>query len=80
MSNSSTAVITVVHGRHEHLALQSEAWGLSNEAPELRCVVAIDDTGAQDVVGTGCHVVHQPGAAGVCEGDPSVARRVRALV
>lgn len=40
-----TATITVVHGRHDHLAWQSAGWGLSTIAPDIRCIVAIDDPG-----------------------------------
>lgn len=72
MSISCTAVITVVHGRHEHLALQAEAWRLSTVTPDLRCVVAIDDEGAADVVGDRCDVVHHPGDA---DGLPLAAAR-----
>lgn len=62
MNAPRTAVITVVHGRHRHLALQSSAWPLSTVAPDLRCVVAIDDDAAARVAGTNCAVVRHPAA------------------
>lgn len=74
MSVPRTAVITVVHGRHQHLALQSEAWRLSSVAPELRCVVAIDDADAAAAAGTRCAVVHH---AGTADGLPLAAARNR---
>jgi N-acetylglucosaminyl-diphospho-decaprenol L-rhamnosyltransferase len=70
-----TAVITVVHGRHRHLALQSAAWEQSTVAPDLRCVVAIDDPDVAAVAGPDCTVVPHP-AAGI-DGLPLASARNR---
>lgn len=45
------AVITIAHGRHEHLARQ--VWGLARQtqAPDVYVVVSIDDPGLGAVVG-----------------------------
>ncbi|CAD6003845.1 glycosyltransferase family 2 protein [Agreia sp. COWG] len=40
---SRVAVITIVHGRHEHLALQRRGLGRSLRSPDDYIVVAIDD-------------------------------------
>jgi GT2 family glycosyltransferase len=37
------AVVTIVHGRHAHLALQHEGLAASHRRPDHRVVVAIDD-------------------------------------
>lgn len=57
MSDLRTAVITIVHGRHRHLALQSLALQRSTVVPDVRCVVAIDDPDVASVAGLGCDVV-----------------------
>jgi GT2 family glycosyltransferase len=38
-----TAVITIAHGRHDHLRAQQEALARSHRAPDVRVVVAMDD-------------------------------------
>jgi len=38
-----TAVITIVHGRHDHLALQHDGLAMSARMPDHRVVVAMDD-------------------------------------
>ena len=38
-----TAVITIAHGRHDHLAAQQAALARSDRAPDVRVVVAMDD-------------------------------------
>ena len=43
------AVVTVAHGRHEHLLLQSAGLDRSQVRPDLRVVVAIDDPAAAGV-------------------------------
>lgn len=60
MRTARTAVITVVHGRHDHLALQAEAWRLSTIAADMRCVVAIEDIDAEAFAGVDCTVLHIP--------------------
>ncbi|MHC8420790.1 glycosyltransferase family 2 protein [Streptomyces sp. NB004] len=42
-----TAVITLVSGRHEHLALQHQGLARSNRAPDHYVVVALDDSVAE---------------------------------
>jgi len=49
------AVITIVHGRHGHLALQQEGLAASTRAPDVRVVVAMDDPTLD-----GAGVVHVP--------------------
>lgn len=39
----TTAVITIVHGRHDHFALQEAGLRRSTRPPDLRVVVAMDD-------------------------------------
>jgi N-acetylglucosaminyl-diphospho-decaprenol L-rhamnosyltransferase len=53
--SSGLGVVTVVHGRREHAALQRESLRRSTRQPDVRVVVAMDD---EDV--TGDHVVHLP--------------------
>lgn len=43
MTAPRVAVVTVVHGRHDHLRRQQEGLRASVRAPDVRCVVAIDD-------------------------------------
>ena len=38
-----TAVITIAHGRHDHLAAQQAALARSDRAADVRVVVAMDD-------------------------------------
>ena len=47
---SAVAVVTIVHGRHDHL--RGQLWGLRRQvrAPDLHVVVAMDDPGIADVV------------------------------
>ncbi|MCF6377406.1 galactosyltransferase-related protein [Nocardioides KLBMP 9356] len=40
---TGTAVVTVVHGRHDHLELQRLSLALSTRAPDEHVVVAVDD-------------------------------------
>jgi len=40
---AGTAVVTVVHGRHDHLARQRASLALSTVAPDHHVVVAVDD-------------------------------------
>ncbi|MBA4609630.1 glycosyltransferase family 2 protein [Aeromicrobium sp. Marseille-Q0843] len=40
---TSVAVITVVHGRHDHLRLQDDSLALSTRRPDDRVLVAMDD-------------------------------------
>lgn len=40
---SQTAVITVAHGRHHHLALQQRALSITLPPADIRCVVALAD-------------------------------------
>lgn len=48
MSRPLTAVVTIVHGRHEHLA--GQAWGLARQTrrPDIEVVVAMGDPAAAD--------------------------------
>ena len=45
-----TAVVTIAHGRHEHL--EGQLWGLAQQSlqPDVFVVVAMDDPVVQDVV------------------------------
>lgn len=43
MSAPRVAVVTVVHGRHDHLRRQQDGLRASARTPDVRCVVAIDD-------------------------------------
>lgn len=52
-----TAVITIAHGRHPHLAAQACALAGSTRAPAQYVVVAMDDAGIEDVV-PAADVVH----------------------
>ena len=47
----STAVITVAHGRHEHLRRQQESLARAVPAAEHRVVVAMDDDEIAALVG-----------------------------
>jgi GT2 family glycosyltransferase len=57
MTDSRTAVITVAHGRHRHLELQTTAWRRSTVTPDVRCVVALDDAGVATAAGPDCDTV-----------------------
>lgn len=48
MNRPLTAVVTIVHGRHEHLA--GQAWGLARQTrrPDIEVVVAMGDPAATD--------------------------------
>lgn len=54
-----TAVITIAHGRHAHLAAQAAALARSTRPPEHYVVVAMDDSDLPNVVPE-AHVVHVP--------------------
>lgn len=54
---TTTAVVTVAHGRHEHLRRQTAGLDRSRVRPDLRVVVAIDDPGIAAVVGSDADVV-----------------------
>jgi GT2 family glycosyltransferase len=43
VSAPRVAVVTVVHGRHDHLRRQQDGLRASARTPDVRCVVAIDD-------------------------------------
>ena len=40
---TTTAVITVVHGRHDHFVRQQDGFSTCQPPPDLRCVVAMDE-------------------------------------
>ncbi len=52
-----TAVITLAHGRHDHLAAQASALARSATAPDAHVVVAMDDPDLDRVV-PDAHVAH----------------------
>jgi len=52
-----TAVITIAHGRHDHLAAQAAALARSTSTPDQYVVVAMDDAAVPAVV-PGADVVH----------------------
>lgn len=54
----TTAVITIAHGRHDHLALQEAGLRICDPAPDLRVVVAMDDP--ELAASPGTTVVHVP--------------------
>ena len=51
MKSPRTAVVTIAHGRHEHL--RGQAWGLSHQTqqPDAYVVVAMGDPGIAEVAG-----------------------------
>ncbi|CUR57961.1 conserved hypothetical protein [metagenome] len=60
----TVAVVTVVHGRHDHLAVQHESLRHQHRAPDHYVVVAMDDaalTVASLPDGPEVHVTHIPG-------------------
>jgi GT2 family glycosyltransferase len=62
---SRVAVVTVAHGRHAHLRLQSAGLRRSAVRPDLRVVVAMDDPGIATAAGPGATVIAcDSGAAG----------------
>ncbi len=58
----SNAVITVVHGRHDHLRAQRRGLATATVRPDLHVIVAIDDPAIADVArdGTGLATVVLP--------------------
>lgn len=68
---TSIAVITIVHGRHDHLVAQERSLGRGTRRPDHRVVVAMDDPAIADLV-PGATVT--PIAAAV-EGLPLAAAR-----
>jgi GT2 family glycosyltransferase len=62
-----TAVVTVVHGRADHLRRQLDGTGRSTRIPHLHVVVAVDDPGITEVVsfsGWPAEVLHFDGGDG----------------
>jgi GT2 family glycosyltransferase len=49
MTGPRTAVITVVHGRHQHLAMQERALAATTPRADIRCLVALDDLAAPEL-------------------------------
>jgi N-acetylglucosaminyl-diphospho-decaprenol L-rhamnosyltransferase len=45
------AVVTIVHGRHDHLALQEAGLLRSTRLPDVHVVVAMDDPAIADLAG-----------------------------
>ena len=60
----TTALVTIVHGRHDHLRRQLDGIARASSPPDAHIVVAIDDPAIDDVVSRspGVQVVHQPGS------------------
>ena len=57
----STAVVTIAHGRHEHLARQRASLALGDRLPDLTVVVAMDDDPpVPDLPGVETRVLHLP--------------------
>ena len=69
----STALVTVAHGRHDHLRRQEEAVARLDPPPGRRIVVAMDDPELAEIAGPGTVVVDHPIPAG--EGLPLAAAR-----
>ncbi len=65
-------MITIAHGRHDHLRGQRAAMARLRTAPDLTVVVAIDDPEIAGVVGPGVEVVAVPAAP---DGLPLAAAR-----
>ena len=57
-----TAVVTVVHGRHDHLALQLAGLAAQTRPADRHVVVAMGDDGVRAVVGDRATVVELPAA------------------
>ncbi|MGI8458123.1 MAG: glycosyltransferase family 2 protein, partial [Propionibacteriaceae bacterium] len=73
-----TAVITPVHGRHDHLQRQEQALAALDPPPQYRVVISMADPQIPALVGPGTTVVVQPaGDAGL---PLSAARNRGALV
>ena len=49
-STPTTAVVTLAHGRHTHLANQRRSLAASEVTPDLHVVVAMDDPAIEDVL------------------------------
>jgi GT2 family glycosyltransferase len=52
-----TAVVTIAHGRHEHLRRQLDGLGRADPAPDLHLVVALDDPDLRAVAGDRAEIV-----------------------
>ncbi|GAY08038.1 glycosyltransferase family 2 protein [Pseudonocardia sp. N23] len=61
-------LITVVHGRHEHLRRHQEGLADVDEPPATRIVVAVDDPAVAPIVGDGPDVCTVPVASSVAAG------------
>ncbi|MCW2621188.1 MAG: sugar transferase [Frankiales bacterium] len=75
------ALITLAHGRHDHLALQAAAVGAGTRAPDPYVVVAMADPALDGVV-TGADVVHvrrDRDALPLAEARNAGAARARAM-
>ncbi|ANH38063.1 hypothetical protein I601_1631 [Nocardioides dokdonensis FR1436] len=60
---SGTAVVTIAHGRHDHLARQRASLGLGDLLPDLTVVVAMDDDPpVPHLAGVETRVLHLPTA------------------
>lgn len=57
MTSVRTAVVTVVHGRHGHLAMQEAGLARSDLRPDVRCLVAMSDPSIRALAPTGADVV-----------------------
>lgn len=73
-----TAVVTIAHGRHEHLA--GQLWGLARQSlqPDVFIAVAMDDPAVRDVVerhALPAWSVHVPDVAATPSGLPLAAAR-----
>lgn len=73
-----TAVVTIAHGRHEHLA--GQLWGLARQSlqPDVFVAVAMDDPAVRDVVeqhALPAWSVHVPYVAATPSGLPLAAAR-----
>jgi GT2 family glycosyltransferase len=75
---TGVAVVTLAHGRHEHLAAQHEALARSLRRPDHYVVVAMDDPGIRPATEHGLlrHVVQVPADA---SGLPLAAARNRGV-
>lgn len=65
------AVITTVHGRHQHLRRQLDGLAVGTRRPDLHVVVALADTDVAGVVGGDARVV-------TCAADPAALPLARA--
>lgn len=57
MTDATTAVITVVHGRHDHLAVQQAGLARSAVTADIRCVVAMSDPAIGELVPSDAEVI-----------------------